>query len=342
MSKIWNSCRLIYSDGAYLGFQSDETFELFRRYCNFVGDYPKFNVWCDIKTKIIFGLDLNWHNAGFVEPILMDTPNGFLNNPRSNLDYIIKKHLGGNQKAYFETFSKSSLIQNTEIMYHTNEHLNKIKGAKILVIGGGPTTNAVDWDSTQYDYTISCNFFFLNEKVKNTNMVYANLCDELDLKSPQFIDYVENSETIFGFEDCNPAKRSFHKVAEFANKYPNRTTHVHARYRSKEGATSRAVVTAAMIGAKEIHIVGMDGIKPDAKLGECSAHSFEKGKVNQGAIDYNLYRRHFVMLWDYLLNYLNKDGKIKFVNLGEGHPRNQSTDISQQEFPLEKELINVT
>jgi len=41
-----------------------------------------------------------------------------------------------------------------------------------------------------------------------------------------------------------------------------------------------------------------------------------------------------VAFWDYMLNGLKTYGKIKYQNLGEGHPKNQTTDISRQMFPL--------
>jgi len=41
------------------------------------------------------------------------------------------------------------------------------------------------------------------------------------------------------------------------------------------------------------------------------------------------------MFWDYVLNTLQLHKKIKFQNLGEGHEKNQSTEISRQNFPLE-------
>ena len=39
-----------------------------------------------------------------------------------------------------------------------------------------------------------------------------------------------------------------------------------------------------------------------------------------------------MLLWDYLLGLQDHP---EYQNLGEGHPANQSTDISEKEFPLQ-------
>jgi len=58
--------------------------------------------------------------------------------------------------------------------------------------------------------------------------------------------------------------------------------------------------------------------------------------LGQGTYDYGLYRRNYVILWDYLLNNIGQN--IKFKNLGEGHESNMSSDVSRQIFPLEDRL----
>ena len=91
---------------------------------------------------------------------------------------------------------------------------------------------------------------------------------------------------------------------------------------------------AIFLGVKDISFVGMDGLAQGEKLGDNCPHSFESDKRWNGTVDYDVYRRHYVMLWDYVLNWL-RPHDIKFQNLGEGHPSNQTTDISRQMFPLE-------
>ena len=37
---------------------------------------------------------------------------------------------------------------------------DKFKNSKILVVGGGPSSNEIDWDADDYDYIFSCNHFY--------------------------------------------------------------------------------------------------------------------------------------------------------------------------------------
>lgn len=110
--------------------------------------------------------------------------------------------------------------------------------------------------------------------------------------------------------------------------------YAHGRYRGKIGTMPRLLCFAVLLSAAEIHVVGMDGMGPDTRRGDPQVHAFQKDKpYGLGTLDYDVFRRHFVMLWDYILNDLGAWGQIRFQNLGEGHPENQSTDISRQIFP---------
>ena len=88
----------------------------------------------------------------------------------------------------------------------------------------------------------------------------------------------------------------------------------------------------------------MDGMSAESKRGDLVNHAFQKGKKYHGVegsgsrieLNYNRSRRHYTILWDYIINDLKMLEKVKFQNLGEGHSKNQTTDISKQMFPLKK------
>jgi len=111
------------------------------------------------------------------------------------------------------------------------------------------------------------------------------------------------------------------------------TTVSNTRLFTSAGSVPKMVAMAALFGAKEISFVGMDGYPSGSNVGDDSSHSFQIAKKMCGTIDHDLYRRHIVLLWDYLLNDIGKS--IKYQNLGEGHPWNITTDISRQMFPLQ-------
>ena len=95
MQKIWNNCELIYTNGVYHGATTAEITQEFMNYCELLRGYPQHNVWYDTRKGVVFGLDLNWQNAGTMEPIFTNSQKDFLQNPKTNLEYLVNKHTGG-------------------------------------------------------------------------------------------------------------------------------------------------------------------------------------------------------------------------------------------------------
>tara|TARA_B100000287_G_scaffold245939_1_gene231238 strand:- start:260 stop:1165 length:906 start_codon:yes stop_codon:yes gene_type:complete len=281
--------------------------------------------WIDLEDNKMFSLNKNWKNSSSKESFFISDKNDFLYNNNWDLNYVL---------SYYGSILGMDVISNSEIMYYNLSEIKKFKDSKILIVGGGPTTMAYDWDSKDYDYIFSCNHFYLNEKLKNVDVALATFTTETDFSANNdlFHDYMNDNSTIICFEDrMQPDEREYFGFIK--EKYPNRTMYAHTRYRGKIGAAPRLLCMASLFGAREIHVVGMDGFKKGVKLGDVSDHAFETGKTRQGTHDYRLYHKHYVALWDYVLNNIGKD--IKFQNLGEDHPSNMTTDISKQMFPLE-------
>ena len=282
--------------------------------------------WLDIENEIHFSLANSWLNSPSRECFFISDKESFLYNNKWNLNYVLD---------YYGSIFGTSIKSNSEIAYLNLTQLQDFKNSKILIVGGGPTTLSVDWDPNEYDFIFSCNHFYLNEKLKDINIDLATFTTETDfsLNNTQFHDYMKKSSTIICFEDrMQPEEREYFELIN--DLYPTRSMYAHTRYRGKIGAVPRLLCMAILFGAAEVHVVGFDGMKKEEKLGDTLIHAFEKDKPRQGTADYDLYRRHFVGLWDYLLNDIGK--KVKFQNLGEGHPSNMTTDISKQMFPLEK------
>ena len=102
---------------------------------------------------------------------------------------------------------------------------------------------------------------------------------------------------------------------------------------------ARLICLATFLGVKKVYFVGMDGFP--GRDGSKYTHAFEekrydgKQKTHGGRkFSFDIHRRQYVLLWDYLLNLVGEGG-VAYQNLGEGHPANQSTDISTREFPLQ-------
>lgn len=199
-----------------------------------------------------------------------------------------------------------------------NADLSKYKDKRILVVGGGPTTNDCEWDANNYDYVFSCNHFYLHPKLQNVDL--AVLCPEIDVFEDRFVNYINSSKTIFCYEnvDANPQY-----VKYLLN--INRAFLLSLRKNLKTGTASRLLVLATILEPSTIDVVGVDGLPKDVKnpAGYDVKHSFEPGKVMHSRYSYEFYYNEYKNLWDYLINDIGRN--IRFKNLGHGHPFNIST-----------------
>jgi len=323
----WNNCLLLFDkkSGKFTNQTEYLSNQSFRRFFDQRNNDFKENVWFDLEDGTYFGLDQTWLNTNSRNSFFISDRERFLSGNKWDRNYVLN---------YYGSFFGANTIENQEIIYNNPAAIEKFKNSKILIIGGGPTTSLSNWDPYDYEHVWSCNHFFLNERLKNIEMSMITMTDEVDYSpsNEKLHSYLKDKSTLICFEDRMSAENQkyFRYMQE---KYSNRCIYAHTRYRGKIGSAPRLICMAVMMGVDEIHIVGMDGIKKDQKLGSMQDHSFEKNKKIQGTVNYNLYRRHYVALWDYILNDIGED--VKFVNLGEGYSGNMTTDISKQMFPLE-------
>ncbi len=321
----WNKCKQVAINGEPAINVDSKQFAAFMRYCNEVGSLPRKNVWYDTVEDKCFGLDLNWINSNSKSSSVITEKEHFLLDHRWGPTYVHDR--------YGQALGHDVIFGN-EIIHQNLPALEKFKGSKVLLVGGGPTTNESNWNPEDYDYLWTCNHFFMNDKLSNLDFSLIAVGDEVDLTSDntEFHKYLSTHDSLCCFEDSD---RPTEEMVALKEQYPDRCFYSHTRYRAKIGVMPRLLCMALLFGVKELHFVGVDGVLPETIEGEEGVHSFQKNKANTGTSNYDLYRRHYVMLWDYVLNELDlKD--VKLQNLGEGHPANHTTDISKEMFPLEK------
>jgi hypothetical protein len=314
----WHNCTKIYdpetSTGGYPEDAEGKAFGAYLKYASKLGKPLENTVWYDTKSDMCFGADQDF----FSNPedfSFFHQRNNFLNYEpwgRKQLQKYIGQYLGSNA------------VANEEIMFQDHPEFKKYKDSTILIIGAGPSASDVDWENEERDFTWSCTHFFKNHSLSKTPLDLITVGGNVDLADPGLTDYLDaNKNTLCVFEGgVSPFKTGAELIA-FRDIYPDRVSYFHTRYFSKLGATARQICLATFLGAKEIKFVGLDGNPVGQKHafeGEEKKHD-EVWRDNKALV---LYRRQYVLFWEYLLDFINSP---KYVNLGEGHPSNLTTGM---------------
>lgn len=210
------------------------------------------------------------------------------------------------------------IIQSTEVVITDNYHYSKYRGAKLLVVGGGPSTNDVEWDSRDYDFVISCNHFFNHPKLKDVDL--ASLSPEVDVASDAFQNYYRSSKTFFLFENVDCDQTNVQNMLSLG-----RSGIAIIRWKDKTGSVGRLLVILSSFLPQSIDVVGMDGMPRGMGQGDDSKHAFEPGKpIKSKYYSYDFYYEQYKQLW----GYLKSEFPVKYKNLGHGHPYNISTNFN--------------
>ena len=238
-----------------------------------------------------------------------------------------------------------NLILNSELVYNYLDEFEKFKDSKILLVGAGPSTNEVEWQNLDYDYIWSLNHCFLNEKLKQTNIDLICVGGEVDLQSNEFINYVNEYNSLLMFEWHGRWYNERAYFEELYKSYPKLSC-FQTRVYGKLGGIPRLLIFALEMKPKEIYFVGMDGcpgvsVETKTLNKNNMKHSFEGGKDSlphqiSETNAYDIYYRQFEELWNYILNDLNYNTKL--YNLGENSEYNFSSFWSKKHFPLSGEI----
>ena len=212
--------------------------------------------------------------------------------------------------------------------FATHNFTNIFEGKKLLVVGGGPTTNSVDWDPSIYDHIISCHHFFLHPKLSKINVSLAAISPEVDIRREEFTSYYDSFNTIFMINN-HDTKDSV--INTLRDRDAKRLAIMEQRVRFKIGQGPHLLILATLFNPLSIDFFGIDGYPPDTKVGDSACHAFEKGKIATGTKHkYEVYLEQFRQLWGYLFNV----GKhITYRNLGYGHNYNISSQFISEYIP---------
>ena len=316
MSKEWNNCKLIYD-----GKEFNENFDInlmssWMSYIDVVGFTPTETVWYDTIEQRCFGSELNFYNSPNEFSFFSKREKFLLNNEAWGLEHIKKN---------FSCVLGQNATFNDDYVLQRNENMEKYKDKTILVVGAGPTAEDVKWEQEEFDYIWSCTNFFKNQKLKEVGVDLATIGGNVSLVDEEFNEYLQNHKTLCGFECGVSPFKQLDEMLKFKKSYPDSVFYYHPRYFSKLGAAARLLCLGNFVEAKTVKFVGFDGNPVGQK------HSFEgNNKVHDEAWrnkrSDNVYRRQLVLLWEYLFQ-----NDTEYINLGQDHPANQSTDIFRKE-----------
>lgn len=220
----------------------------------------------------------------------------------------------------------SNLLTNNFISYNHDKDFDKFKNKKILVIGGGPSTNDLSFDNIDVDYIFSANSFFLNEKLANKKIDIAMVGAEVDTNSEEFISYVDKFQPWLGFEIHGKWKSLDYNryVNEHLYNSYSKLFCMQSRYYGCVGVGHRLLVLAMALQAKEIYFIGIDG--PGGMIN--GNHAFEGNKVNLPKLPKHLNESNaeeiFLNAYKDFLTHVKEDIKYegKLINLGKDNPNN--------------------
>jgi len=320
-----NDCVVAHEDDEFEYFDQSlnrKVFTAAQKYINMIGCSPKLKVWYDLKDDICFGAEQDFYKNP-AEFSFFTTVENFLNSQ--------KNPIWGKQ-ALLEKLGKTlgmETVETSEYIIPSNVY-EKFRDKHILIVGAGPSTNDVQWEDMRIDYDDiwTCNNFHYNNKFDDKKVSLATIGPNIDLADENLLAKIREDNTLCMFEGGVSPFRVEEELSKFKIQHSN-VSYFHLRYFSKIGTAARLVALATLLGARKVSFVGVDG----HPIG--NVHSFEgDDKVHNGAPliknSFNIFRRQYVLFWDYLLNEINNG--TEYVNLGEGHAANLSTDISRRGF----------
>lgn len=274
------------------------------------------------------------------------------NDPEFLMDNVFETRVTIAMKTLFPSYS-DNLVGNSEMVFQNNPEINKIHSEnksrrnKLIIVGGGPSTNEVKWENLKYDYIWSSNHFYKSDKLKDRKVDLAYLGQEVDYNNSELREYINKFKPLVAFEPAGkwfeslipssvtmyaPFKQSKEPIIQ---DYLKNHICVMSKFYGVLGVGLRQLIFALFLGFKEIYFVGLDGLP-----GFNTPHSFETGKLGAGAPHkegaMERYKKHYVHYWNYILSMIGDD--VNFYNLGEYSEHNMSKEISLQNFPLNNEI----
>lgn len=226
-----------------------------------------------------------------------------------------------------------------EYLISENFNCSKYEGKSILILGGGPSTNEVNWENLEYDYVWSCTNFFMNDRILNQNLDLGTLGNLQNFKDQRLINFLETNpqlkiliETDYLYPNTIPDNRDFFTQYEDRIYYGK----CDKSYTTFVGPPARLMLLACNLKAGKIYFAGIDGYDKNMK----NPHSFTDVKGLNEEAAYNKYE----MWYKAMTTFTNRiwedfNHRTEFFNLGEvSQCHNIPSFVSKEKFPLPPEV----
>lgn len=307
---FWGDCELVFNKETKI-FKPDNHKSLL----SYLSSYKKAtneNIWLDHETGKYFSAaqTLSVPNCG-QDHHFISSRGDYINNIYPQTSAWMLNHY----QVLRNSFSNLSEIINTEIKCGYCDSIKDIhKQDSVFIIGGGPSTNTVDFSKFKSIPKWTMNSFFLNDKINILeNIQLVTFLDNVKLDDKNIWDKLDDLKPLLIQEISDLGSK---RINFIKNQYDN-TTYMHTRYRSRLGVGARLIILAIVLGIKNIYISGMDGYDVNSS----ETHAFEKNKKlpnwlrNSGPW---MQKQQLVIFWDYILNTLSKSYSFKIHDLSIG------------------------
>lgn len=321
----------------------DSSLQLYNLYTQSFPDSIKCRIWADLKKKIYFGQNQYRQTiAGKDHHFNSQRENFSISSWGLPFCYKTVDH--------WPSVRDQEKIVNDDIIFGNHPEIKKFNNKSVLIIGGGPSVNSVNWSGIEVDHIATCNQFYLNKKVADKKVdVVAMISGLVDfLKDEKFKRYISENNTLVSFEaECGHLSADSHlydKVKEFCKKNPEISTFFHTRYRGQPGIGLRLIVYCIFLGFKNIYFVGIDGRSSEEVDGNL-IHAFERNKPVPNwykKFGDGFQERQFIVFWDYIMSLKEQHG-FNIYNLGEDGEYNVLSKLFKEKYPLPssiKEKLN--
>ena len=224
-------------------------------------------------------------------------------------------------------------------LFYKQEQIS-LAGKKVLVVGGGPSTNLINWKNVPHDFSFACNNFYKNQELKNKKFDFVSFAPFMDLTdcNEQLREYLQKNSPIVGIEPEHSKSQEIKQLEYFLNTHSENSLIYQTKYCSAIGMSTRQAVLAGLLGAEEVYMVGLDLFDDNTV-----EHAYEKKKeMPRWRLRYGreFQERQVIIFWDYLNN-LATDLGCKFYNLSEGISQNHMSFASKHFSPLPNSLKKV-